>query len=85
MDTIFNIAWKTVERSFDIVGRALNIVVRMERTSAGPLVGEDGGRVERLARSVGSSSGRRELGCTRWMRRLYAGMNSLTQIVLVFN
>ena len=52
------------------------MVVRMERTSAGPLLGDDEGGVERLFRIVGRSSGRRGLGRTRWMRRLYDGMNS---------
>jgi len=52
------------------------MVVRMERTSAGPLLGDDEGGVERLFKMVGRSSGSRGLGRTRWMRRLYDGMNS---------
>ena len=73
---IFNMFWKTVERRFDVGKRTLNIVVRMERTSAGPLLGDDEGGVERLFRIIGRRSGRRGLGRTRWMRRLYDGMNS---------
>lgn len=66
-----------MNRSFDVGGRILNMVVRIERTSAGPLYGDVDGGVERLPRMVGRSSGREGLDRTRWIRRLYDGMNSV--------
>ena len=70
-------ARKTWYRVSDVLGRMLKIVVRMERARPVPFWGEDFMGELRLAQILGRNLSRLGDWRVRWIRRLYAAVNSI--------